>query len=81
MTKIIYLVVVTIIQFTAVRNEAGVIVVKSYEKTEELSFYNRSDALDMYEQRQALAPYVGYKKVEFDSVYICKADTQKSKKP
>lgn len=81
MTKIIYLVVVTAIHFTAVRNEGGVIEVKSYEKTEEHSFLSRSDAIDMYQKHQALSPYLGYKKVELDSVYICKADTKKTPKP
>lgn len=81
MTKIIYLVLVVYIQFTAVRNEGGVIEVKSFEKTEEHTFYNRSEAIDVKQKYDALSPYLGYKSVTLDSVYICKADTQKTKKP
>lgn len=80
MTKIIYLVVVVSIQFSAVRNEAGKIEVKSFEKTEEHTFYSRKDALDIKEKQDALAPYLGYKSVTFDSVYICRADNAKVNK-
>lgn len=81
MTKIIYLILVVSYQFTAVRNEGGVLEVKTFEKTEEHSFYNRSDAIDMKQKFDALAPYMRYKSVTLDSVYICKADTKKTPKP
>jgi hypothetical protein len=81
MTKIIYLVLVVSIQFTAVRNEGGAIEVKSFEKTEEHTFYNRSEAIDVKQKYDALAPYLGYKSVTLDSLYICKADTKKTPKP
>lgn len=81
MTKIIYLIIVTTIQYSAVRNEAGVMEVKSYEKTEEHSFFLRSEAIDKKEQFEALAPYNRTKSVVMDSVYICKAETKKTPRP
>lgn len=81
MSKIVYLVIVVYTQFTAIRNESGRLEVKAYAKTQEHSFYSRFDAIDMKQKFDAEAPFMRYVSVTLDSVYICKADTQKTKKP
>lgn len=80
MSKVIYLVIVVTVQFTAIRNESGGIELKSYEKTQEHSFYSRTDALDIKEKLEAEAPFMRYKSIVLDSMYICRFDTKKVNK-